>query len=348
MHEKSADRVRRLAGLLLLPSLAACGVRSSLRVCGGLGETRPCENTCGVGSQTCVDDRWGACSVAVASRTCSNDCGQGTQTCSDDAWSTCDVPQAVRSCSSPCGQGQEQCVDGGWQPCDAPQPGPPTFTATLRDFNDTDPDFEPDAGGGVELGIVATDLGPDDKPVYAGGVSTPSTHGAAYFDEWYRDVPCPAAMTCVTTPCPASTVCNMITSLSLALAPLPQDPSTYGCDNDAFFPIDNKLFGNQGRIHNYDFTMELATTFRYMGGETFRFRSDDDSWVFLNRKLAVDLGGVHQATSGSVDLDLQSQKLGIVKGETYPMNLFYAERHVVGAVLHIDVTAADFAVCAKP
>jgi fibro-slime domain-containing protein len=230
--------------------------------------------------------------------------------------------------------GQSKCVDGGWQPCDAPQPGPPILNATVRDFNDTDPDFEPDAGDRLDPGIVAQQLGADDKPVYA-GASTPSTHGAAYFDQWYRDVPCAPATTCV----------NMTTSLSLSLGPIPADPSVYAYENDAFFPIDNRLFGNQSRPHNYDFTLEVGARFRYAGGETFRFTSDDDSWVFLNRKLAVDLGGVHQAMSGSVDLDLQSQNLGIVKGGTYQMNLFYAERHVVGAVLHIDVTAADFAVC---
>jgi fibro-slime domain-containing protein len=335
MRERPADRARRLAGLFLLLSLSACGARSSLRVCTTPGETRSCENTCGVGSETCIDDQWGRCNVPVATRGCANDCGQGMQTCTDDAWSTCDVPVAVRNCSSACGPGHENCVDGGWQPCDAPQPGPPTLTATLRDFNDTDPDFEPDAGDSLDPGIVATDLGPADKPVYAGGASTPSTHGAALFNEWYRDVPCAPGTVCV----------NMTTTLSLPLAPSPQDTSVYAYENDAFFPIDNRLFGNQGRIHNYDFTLELATHFRYTGGETFRFRSDDDSWVFLNRKLVVDLGGVHQAASGSVDLDLESQKLGIVKGGTYPMNLFYAERHVVGAVLHVDVAAADFGVC---
>jgi fibro-slime domain-containing protein len=345
MPERNTDRAQRLAGLASLLLLAACGARSSLRVCREPGETRACENACGVGSQTCTDDRWGECVVAVASRNCSNDCGHGTQTCTAGAWSTCEVPQAARGCSSPCGQGHQQCVDGGWQACDAPQRGPPTLTATIRDFDDTDPDFEPDAGAGLDPGIVAMDLGPDDKPVYAGGASTASTHGAAYFGEWYRDVPCEAGTMCASVLCPASAACNMATSLSLAFAPLPQDPGVYAYDNDAFFPIDNRLFGNQNRIHNYDFTLEIATRFHYTGGETFRFRSDDDSWVFLNRKLAVDLGGVHQAASGSIDLDLESQKLGIVKGGTYPMNLFYAERHVVGAVLHIDLTAADVAVC---
>lgn len=337
MHARRSGATRSLAALHLLLLPAACGARSSLPVCQS-GSTRVCEDACGVGSQTCTDEQWAPCSVPPATRTCANDCGQGSQSCTSGVWSNCDVPQAIRACSSRCGQGHQTCVGGAWQACDAPQPGPPTFTATIRDFNDTDPDFEADAGDRLDPGVVQMALGPDDKPVYASSTTTPSTHGAAYFDEWYRDVPCPVGTTCV----------NMTTTIPIPLAPSPQDPTIYAYDNDAFFPIDNRLFGNEGRLHNYDFTLELATQFVYSGGETFRFVSDDDSWVFLNHMLAVDLGGVHQALGGSVDLDAESEKLGIVKGGTYPMNLFYAERHVFGAVLHIDVSAADFAVCAMP
>jgi fibro-slime domain-containing protein len=208
--------------------------------------------------------------------------------------------------------------------------------ATVRDFNDTHPDFEPDAGFGIDPGIVAPDLGADDKPVYAGGVATLGTHGMAHFDEWYRDAPGDGGSPAV----------NMtLAGLPIPLVPSPRAPGIYAYDNDAFFPIDGRLFGNQGRPHNFDFTLELVAHFRYAGGETFSFTSDDDSWVFLNRKLAVDLGGIHSAASASVNLDLQSQRLGIAKGGTYAMHLFYAERHVVNAVLHIDVTAADFALC---
>lgn len=313
--------------------LAGCGSRSSLRACIEPGRQRACEDVCGSGTQVCVDGEWTPCRVAPMSRGCSNDCGEGTQTCVDGGgWSSCEVPPASRGCSSPCGQGREACVDGGWQPCDAPQPGPPTFTATVRDFTEAHPDFEPDAGpgaGNVETGIVAADLGSDDKPVYAATASR-TTHGAAYFDQWYRDVP----------------GVNMTATLAIPLAPSTADPSLYVHDDNAFFPIDGRLFGNEGRPHNYDFTVELATTFRYRGGETLRFGSDDDSWVFVNRKLAVDLGGIHSIRIGTVDLDARSQDLGIAKGNLYPMHLFYAERHVVNAALHIDVPAADFAVCA--
>ena len=36
---------------------------------------------------------------------------------------------------------------------------------------------------------------------------------------------------------------------------------------------------------------------------TLDFTGDDDGWVFVNGKLAVDIGGVHPPKSGSVTLD---------------------------------------------
>ena len=55
--------------------------------------------------------------------------------------------------------------------------------------------------------------------------------------------------------------------------------------------------------HNYSFTSEVRYWFEYDGGETLEFIGDDDVWVFVNGQLAVDLGGIHSASSGSVTLD---------------------------------------------
>ena len=54
----------------------------------------------------------------------------------------------------------------------------------------------------------------------------------------------------------------------------------------------------------------------------FTFRGDDDLWLFVNGQLALDLGGLHPALEGSVVMD----SLGLVPGETYPMDIFHAER----------------------
>ena len=168
------------------------------------------------------------------------------------------------------------------------------LTGTIRDFKIDHPDFEYTIGG--DPGIVADTLGADDKPVYAGQSGNPTTTGKAAFDQWFNDV---AGV-------------NKKTLLPLQLTKSGGNVYTY--DNSAFFPIDSTLWGNEGNPHNFHFTFELHTKFVYLGGEVFTFTGDDDLWVFINKKLAIDLGGVHGAMNGQVDLDAKASELGIQKG----------------------------------
>jgi len=179
------------------------------------------------------------------------------------------------------------------------------LTATIRDFNDTHPDFE--NGIGVDPGIVLSTLGPDGKPVYAGLAGNPTTHGETAFNQWYRDV---AGV-------------NLATTKTLTATETAPGSGIFTFSDTTFYPIDGELLGNQGRSHNYHFTTEIHTTFTYTGGESFSFTGDDDVWVFIDDALVVDLGGVHGALTGAVDLDT----LGLTAGETYSLDLFHAERH---------------------
>ena len=208
----------------------------------------------------------------------------------------------------------------------------------VRDFTmstqgGTNPDFE--HAPVDDKGIVLDTLGSDGKPVYGDHPSgTATTHGADYFNQWYRDVD-GVNMSYVVA-------LHFVQSGSIYTFSATTG-NTGGVPNVSYFPLDGLGFNDtapaaDGNVHNFSFTTEIHTSFTYNGGETFTFKGDDDVWVFINNKLAIDLGGIHVQETQSVNLDSQASKLGITKGKSYPLAVFNAERHVNQSNFRIDTT----------
>ncbi len=126
-----------------------------------------------------------------------------------------------------------------------------------------------------------------------------------------------------------------------------------------------------GVNHNFSFTTEVRFWFSYDSSKTYNltFVGDDDVWVFINKRLAVDLGGIHTAVQGVLTFGgtgaartvvtptnvtgglviTSNPNLGLQNGNVYEIAVFQNERQTKASSYQLSLSGfnAAHSVC-KP
>ena len=137
----------------------------------------------------------------------------------------------------------------------------------------------------------------------------------------------------------------------------------FSFNDEDFYPLDEIDFSSGDKVnvdgHNHLFTMNFAVPFTVTtsGDESFEIVADDDTFVYVEKELALDMGGIHEALTGKLTIneagevytgvgeeELAYSGIQVAKDEGSIVRIFHADRDAEDSVLKMRFSGMNLTV----
>lgn len=177
----------------------------------------------------------------------------------------------------------------------------------------------------LEQGLVEYKLGDDYLPVAVGGELIPN-RGLVDMKRWFTNV---------------KDKSKEYTG-SLKLVYREKDTAEFSFVNNDFYPLDNVNFSSGDSVNadgrNHLFTMNFAVPFSVVGNgeEAFEVAADDDTFVFVGNELVLDMGGIHDVTTGRFTINELGEVYASVENKEMAFSGVRVENDSIVRIFHAD------------
>ena len=196
----------------------------------------------------------------------------------------------------------------------------------------------------IEGGLVNFELSKDYLPVAAKGALLPNR--GIDMDRWFSDVE------------GKSKSYNGVLKMQYK-----ESGAEFLFEAEDFYPLDETEFSVGDIVnddgHNHLFTMNFAVPFTVLtsGKEEFKITADDDTFVFVGDKLAIDMGGIHDPVEGRLIINesgevysevngegLAYSGVNVEKGEGSIVRIFHADRDSEDSTFNVEFSEMNLSV----
>ena len=198
----------------------------------------------------------------------------------------------------------------------------------------------------IEQGLVEDTLSEEYLPVATGNGKLVPNQGLKNFDGWFETVEGKSQ--------------SYTGNLKLEYQ---AEGAEFAFYHDNFYPVDGAEFSDGDVVnrdgHNHLWTMSFAVPFTVLdsGDEAFAIRADDDTFVYIGDKLALDMGGVHEAVTGRFVIrengevytavgeeGLAYSGIKLNAGDGSIVRIFHADRDSASSVLEVRIKGMNITI----